>query len=155
MKSARSRRPTVHAPNSPSAAGKPCALSQTARQVSHTFRSELDPLAPSSSRKAAAFDRLAAFCASTGSVSQNRSCRVHLPRRVHSKTRPAAAEMPPHVPPLQLWREEQGVRSACLGSCDVTIRVSDSLKTADDTFRVNVVPVQARVFLPLVLKNNL
>ncbi|MCS7352332.1 MAG: hypothetical protein RMM10_12595 [Anaerolineae bacterium] len=41
-----------------------------------------------------------------------------------------------------------------LGSCDVTIRASDSLKTADDTFRVNVVPVRARVFLPLVLKNN-
>jgi hypothetical protein len=41
-----------------------------------------------------------------------------------------------------------------LGSCDVTIRVSDSLKTADDTFRANVVPVRARVFLPLVLKNS-
>lgn len=41
-----------------------------------------------------------------------------------------------------------------LGSCDVTIQASDSLKTADDTFRVNVVPVQARVFLPLVLKNS-
>lgn len=40
-----------------------------------------------------------------------------------------------------------------LGSCDVTIRASDSLKTADDTFHVNVVPVQARVFLPLILKN--
>jgi len=41
-----------------------------------------------------------------------------------------------------------------LGSCDVTIRVRDSLKTADDTLRVNVVPVRARVFLPLVLKNR-
>jgi len=41
-----------------------------------------------------------------------------------------------------------------LGSCDVTIRVSDSLKMADDTFRVNVVPVRARVFLPLVLRNS-
>ncbi len=41
-----------------------------------------------------------------------------------------------------------------LGSCDLTIRASDSLKTADDTFRVNVVPVQARVFLPLVLRNS-
>jgi hypothetical protein len=41
-----------------------------------------------------------------------------------------------------------------LGSCDVPIRVSDSLKTADDTFWVNVVPVRARVFLPLVLKNS-
>jgi len=41
-----------------------------------------------------------------------------------------------------------------LGSCDVTIRVSDSLKTTDDTFRVNIVPVRARVFLPLVLRNS-
>lgn len=41
-----------------------------------------------------------------------------------------------------------------LGSCEVTIRVSDSLKTANDTFRVKVVPVQARVFLPLVLKDS-
>ncbi len=40
-----------------------------------------------------------------------------------------------------------------LGSCDVTVRVSDSLKMADDTFRVNVVPVQAWVYLPLALKN--
>jgi len=41
-----------------------------------------------------------------------------------------------------------------LGNCDVTIRASDSLKTAEDTFRVNVVPVRARVFLPLVLRNS-
>lgn len=41
-----------------------------------------------------------------------------------------------------------------LGSCDAAIRVSDSLKTAEDTFRVNVVPVRARGFLPLVLKNS-
>ena len=41
-----------------------------------------------------------------------------------------------------------------LGSCDVTIRVNDSLKAADDTFRVNVVPIQAQVFLPIVLKNS-
>jgi len=41
-----------------------------------------------------------------------------------------------------------------LGSCDVTIRVSDSLKTADDTFRVNVVPVRARVFLPIIMRNR-
>lgn len=39
------------------------------------------------------------------------------------------------------------------GSCEVSIRVSDSLKTAEDTFRVDVVPVRARVFLPLALKN--
>jgi hypothetical protein len=45
-------------------------------------------------------------------------------------------------------------RRGWLGSCDVPIRVSDSLKTADDTFWVNVVPVRARVFLPLVLKNS-
>jgi hypothetical protein len=41
-----------------------------------------------------------------------------------------------------------------LGRCDVTIQVSDSLRAADDTFQVNVVPVRARVFLPLVLKNR-
>jgi hypothetical protein len=40
-----------------------------------------------------------------------------------------------------------------LGSCRVTIRVSDSLKTAEDDFQMNVVPVRARVFLPLALKN--
>jgi len=41
-----------------------------------------------------------------------------------------------------------------LGRCDVTIQASDSLRAADDTFQVNVVPVRARVFLPLVLKNR-
>jgi len=41
-----------------------------------------------------------------------------------------------------------------LGSCGVTIRVSDSLKTADDTFRVNVAPVRARVFLPITMRNR-
>jgi len=41
-----------------------------------------------------------------------------------------------------------------MGTCDVTLRASDSLKTADDAFRVNVVPVRARVFLPLVLRNS-
>ncbi|MEM3459974.1 MAG: hypothetical protein QXO24_01985 [Candidatus Micrarchaeaceae archaeon] len=39
-----------------------------------------------------------------------------------------------------------------LGSCDVTIRVSDSIKTADDTFRVDVVPVRGRIYLPIILK---
>lgn len=40
------------------------------------------------------------------------------------------------------------------GSCTVTIRVSDSLQTAEDTFQVSVVPVRARVFLPSVMKNS-
>lgn len=38
------------------------------------------------------------------------------------------------------------------GSCEVTIRVSDSLKTAEDTFLVNVVPVRARIYLPSVFR---
>ncbi|MFZ3070682.1 MAG: hypothetical protein WA110_06135 [Anaerolineaceae bacterium] len=37
-----------------------------------------------------------------------------------------------------------------LGSCDITIQVSDSLKTTEDTFRVTVLPIQARVYLPLI-----
>lgn len=40
-----------------------------------------------------------------------------------------------------------------LGSCDVTIRVSDGIKFGYDTFTVRVVPVAARVYLPLVMKN--
>ena len=39
-----------------------------------------------------------------------------------------------------------------LGSCDVTISVSDSIKFSTDTFRVNVVPVASRNFLPIILK---
>ena len=39
-----------------------------------------------------------------------------------------------------------------LGSCDVTISVSDSIKASTDTFRVNVVPVASRNFLPIILK---
>lgn len=39
-----------------------------------------------------------------------------------------------------------------LGSCDATIRVSDSIRTADDTFRVTVVPGASRNFLPIILK---
>lgn len=39
-----------------------------------------------------------------------------------------------------------------LGSCDVTISVSDSIKASMDTFRVNVVPVASRSFLPIILK---
>jgi hypothetical protein len=41
-----------------------------------------------------------------------------------------------------------------LGSCDVTIRANDSLKTTDDTFRLDVLPVQAWVFLPIVMNSN-
>jgi hypothetical protein len=39
-----------------------------------------------------------------------------------------------------------------LGSCDVTISVSDSIKASTDTFRVTVVPVASRNFLPIILK---
>ncbi len=39
-----------------------------------------------------------------------------------------------------------------LGFCDVTVQVSDSLKTASDIFRVSVVPVARRVFLPVIQK---
>jgi hypothetical protein len=39
-----------------------------------------------------------------------------------------------------------------LGSCDVTISVSDSIKANTDTFRVTVVPVRGRSFLPVILK---
>jgi len=39
-----------------------------------------------------------------------------------------------------------------LGSCDVTVRVSDSIKAVDDTFQVDVVPVRSRVYLPLVMR---
>lgn len=38
------------------------------------------------------------------------------------------------------------------GSCYITIQVSDSLKTAQDTFRVDVVPVRSRVYLPTVFQ---
>lgn len=41
-----------------------------------------------------------------------------------------------------------------LGNCDITIRVSDGLKTSDDQFNVRVVEVQARVYLPLILKGD-
>ncbi len=41
-----------------------------------------------------------------------------------------------------------------LGSTDVTIQVSDSIKTSDDTFIVNVVPVVGRVYLPIIMKNH-
>ncbi len=41
-----------------------------------------------------------------------------------------------------------------LGSCYVTVRVSDSLKTADGGFWVNVVPVQGRMVLPLIFQNS-
>ncbi len=40
-----------------------------------------------------------------------------------------------------------------LGNCDITVRVSDGLKTSDDELNVRVVEVQARSFLPLILKN--
>jgi len=40
-----------------------------------------------------------------------------------------------------------------LGSCDATIRVSDGIKFDYDTFTVRVVPVAARIYLPLVIRN--
>jgi hypothetical protein len=40
-----------------------------------------------------------------------------------------------------------------LGSCAVVIRVSDGIKSSDDTFQVSVVPVQARVYLSIALRN--
>jgi hypothetical protein len=39
-----------------------------------------------------------------------------------------------------------------LGSCDVTLSVSDSIKAQTDTFRVTVVPVIGRSFLPIIFK---
>ena len=39
-----------------------------------------------------------------------------------------------------------------LGSCAVSVFVSDSIDTEYDTFWVNVVPVSDRVYLPLVVK---
>ena len=42
--------------------------------------------------------------------------------------------------------------SGWLGSCDVTVQVSDGIKTNDDTFTVHVVPVVGRAYLPLVMK---
>lgn len=47
------------------------------------------------------------------------------------------------ITPLPSW----------LGSCVVTIRVSDGIKFSHDTFTVRVVPVVGRVFLPLVMRN--
>jgi hypothetical protein len=37
-----------------------------------------------------------------------------------------------------------------LGSCDVTIKVSDSIKPANDTFRVNIVPVVGITYMPII-----
>jgi hypothetical protein len=39
-----------------------------------------------------------------------------------------------------------------LGFCDATIRVSDSMKTADDTFRVSVISVHDRIYFSLIRK---
>ncbi len=40
-----------------------------------------------------------------------------------------------------------------LGSCDITISVSDGIKFGYDVFTVRVAPVVGRVFLPLVIRN--
>lgn len=39
-----------------------------------------------------------------------------------------------------------------LGSCDVTVSVSDGIKAGTDIFRVTTVPVASRIFLPMILK---
>jgi hypothetical protein len=39
-----------------------------------------------------------------------------------------------------------------LGTCEVSIQVSDSIKDYSDTFQVNVVPVVGIVHLPLIIK---
>jgi hypothetical protein len=39
-----------------------------------------------------------------------------------------------------------------LGVCDVTVQVSDSIKPTSDIFRVSVVPVVGRVYLPIIRK---
>ncbi|MCD4738792.1 MAG: hypothetical protein K8R89_05990, partial [Anaerolineae bacterium] len=41
-----------------------------------------------------------------------------------------------------------------LGSCDVTIRVYDGLSATEDTFTIQVVPVAAQVYLPLVTRQH-
>lgn len=40
-----------------------------------------------------------------------------------------------------------------LGSCDITVEVIDGIKSASDTFRVTVVPVRGRVYLPVVMRH--
>ena len=39
-----------------------------------------------------------------------------------------------------------------LGQCHVPLRVSDSLQTADDAFRITIAPVQSWVHLPLIFR---
>lgn len=43
-------------------------------------------------------------------------------------------------------------QSGWLGFCDATVQVNDSLKTSSDSFRVTVVPVAGRIYLPIVGK---
>jgi hypothetical protein len=40
-----------------------------------------------------------------------------------------------------------------LGSCQVTVRVNDSIKTTEGSFWVNIVPVQGKMVLPLIFNN--
>jgi hypothetical protein len=47
--------------------------------------------------------------------------------------------------PPQNW---QGV------SCNITVQVSDGIKTGSDTFNVHTVPIVARAYLPLILKDS-
>ena len=39
-----------------------------------------------------------------------------------------------------------------LGTCEATIRVSDSIKENSDTFQVNIVPVVGIAYLPVIIK---
>lgn len=41
-----------------------------------------------------------------------------------------------------------------LGACNVTVRVSDNIKNASDTFRVSVEPVRGRAYLPIIMKGD-
>jgi len=41
-----------------------------------------------------------------------------------------------------------------LGTCNVTVHVSDNIKNASDTFRVSVEPVRGRVYLPITIRGE-
>lgn len=40
-----------------------------------------------------------------------------------------------------------------LGSCDVSIQVSDSLHSSDGTVTIHVIPIAARIYLPIIENN--
>jgi hypothetical protein len=43
-------------------------------------------------------------------------------------------------------------QSGWLGSCDVVIRVSDSIKPVTDSFTITVVPVVGNVYMPIIMR---